>query len=103
MSFPEDSSINDFIENTDIASAFQILLVHPDDHELLGIQFQDQFYYDKCLSMAMGGSISCSIFESFSTALKWIACKKFVIPQMLHVLDDFLFIWPQIPLYVVHP
>lgn len=42
----------------------------------------------------MGCFISCSIFESFSTALEWIACKKFGIPPMLHILDDFLFIGP---------
>lgn len=42
----------------------------------------------------MGCSISCSKFESFSTALEWIACKKFGIPRMVHILDDFLFIGP---------
>lgn len=120
LSYPEGSSINDFIPDdlcsvfyttvddaisiiktmgrecllakTDIASGFRILPVHPDDHELLGIQFQDRFYYDKCLPM--GCSISCSKFESFSTALEWIACKKFGIPRMVHILDDFLFIGP---------
>jgi hypothetical protein len=31
-----------FLAKTDIASAFRIVPVHPDDHELLGIQFKDQ-------------------------------------------------------------
>lgn len=103
LSYPDGASINDFIPDelcsvsyttvddaikqikklgkscllakTDIASAFRILPVHPDDHELLGIQFNGDFYYDKCLPM--GCSISCSIFETFSTALQWIACTKF--------------------------
>lgn len=118
LSYPDGASINDFIPDelcsvsyttvddaitqikklgkscllakTDIASAFRILPVHPDDHELLGIQFNGYFYYDKCLPM--GCSISCSIFETFSTALQWIACTKFGVPTMLHILDDFLFL-----------
>lgn len=120
LSYPDGASINDFIPDelcsvsyttvddaikqikklgkscllakTDIASAFRILPVHPDDHELLGIQFNGDFYYDKCLPM--GCSISCSIFETFSTALQWIACTKFGVPTMLHILDDFLFLGP---------
>lgn len=120
LSYPDGASINDFIPNelcsvsyttvddaikqikklgkscllakTDIASAFRILPVHPDDHELLGTQFNGDFYYDKCLPM--GCSISCSIFETFSTALQWIACTKFGVPTMLHILDDFLFLGP---------
>lgn len=120
LSYPDGASINEFIPDelcsvsyatvddaikqikklgkncllakTDIASAFRILSVHPDDHELLGIQFKGAFYYDRCLPM--GCSISCSLFETFSTALQWIACTKFGVPNMLHILDDFLFLGP---------
>lgn len=81
---------NCLLAKTDIASAFRILSVHPDDHELLGIQFKGAFYYDRCL--LMGCSIPCSLFETFSTALQWIACTKFGVPNMLHILDDFLFL-----------
>lgn len=42
----------------------------------------------------MGCSISCSIFETFNTALQWIACTKFGVPTMLHILDDFLLLGP---------
>lgn len=80
------------LAKTDIESAFRIVLIHPCDHQLLGIFFQGQYYYDKCLPM--GCSISCSIFEKISTALQWIACTKFGITNMLHVLDDFLFVGP---------
>ena len=38
--------------------------------------------------------MGCSIFESFSTALQWIACTRFDVPYMLHILDDFLFLGP---------
>lgn len=72
----------------DIASVFQILHVHQDDHELLGIQFQDQLYYDKRLPM--GCSILCSIFESFS-----VDCLlKVWDTSDVNILDDCLLIGP---------
>ena len=79
LSFPEGNSVNDFIDKdeckvhyasfdtavnlamslgpnawlakTDIKSAFRLLPVSPSDYELLGFQFQNKFYYDKCLHM----------------------------------------------------
>jgi hypothetical protein len=84
--------INCLLAKTDIASAFRIIPVHPEDFELLGFKFQGKFYFDKCLPM--GCSISCSVFETFSTALQWIACTKFGVKNMLHILDDFLFLGP---------
>lgn len=120
LSYPEGSSINDHIPDhlchvtyasvddaiamiktlgkhcllakTDIDSAFRIIPIHPEDYDLLGIQFQNKFFFDKCLPM--GCSSSCAIFESFSTSLQWIAQTKFQIPFILHVLDDFLFLGP---------
>ena len=40
----------------------------------------------------MGASSSCKLWESFSTALKWIAKSKLAISGVLHLLDDFLLI-----------
>jgi hypothetical protein len=42
----------------------------------------------------MGASSSCQIFETFSTALKWIAHNKFGIRYIVKILDDFLFLAP---------
>lgn len=121
LSYPEGKSINDSIPNeccsvtystvddavalikklgtgcllakTDIASAFRIIPIHPSDHELLGIHFKGFYYYDKCLPM--GSSISCAIFEAFSSALQWVAINKLGVSSMVHVLDDFLFLGPK--------
>ena len=118
LSFPRDSSINDFIPRdfssvsyasitdaisslkragrgcfmakTDIKSAFRIIPVHPDDHPLLGMKWENLYYYDRCLPM--GCSSSCAIFEAFSTALEWIAIHRLGASSVLHILDDFLFI-----------
>ena len=78
------------LAKTDIKSAFRIVPIHPDDHHLLGMSLNDKFYYDTTLPM--GCSMSCSIFESFSTAIQWIANNKLGIPRMVHVLNNFLII-----------
>ena len=42
--------------------------------------------------MPMGCSSSCRTFETFSTAVEWIALEKLLIDKLLHLLDDFLII-----------
>ena len=42
----------------------------------------------------MGCSSSCKIFETFSTAVEWVARHKLSIPYILHLLDDFLIVAP---------
>ena len=81
-----------YLAKTDIKSAFRIIPVHPSQHHLLGMQWNDAFFYDTTLPM--GCSISCNIFEAFSTAIQWIANTKLGIQHMVHVLDDFLIIAP---------
>ena len=81
-----------FMAKTDIKSAFRIIPIHPTDFELLGMKWDNLYYYDQALPM--GCSTSCSIFESFSTALEWIATSHLRASAVLHILDDFLFIAP---------
>lgn len=96
LSFPPGNSIHDFISEehckvtyssldnivevmyhlgvgakiakVDIKSAFRLLPVHPADFELLGIQYNNNFYIDKCLPM--GCAIPCNLFEKFSTFIQ---------------------------------
>ena len=53
---------------------------------------RDRYCYDRC--MPMGCSSSCKTFETFSSALEWIAQNKLHIRHILHLLDDFLIIAP---------
>lgn len=69
------------LAKTDVKNAFRLIPVNPKDYDLLGILWQDQFYYDKCLPMAC--SSSCKIFEAFSSALEWIARNKLSIQGIL--------------------
>ena len=75
---------------TDVKSAFRIIPIHPDDFALLGMKWQNFYYFDRCLPM--GCSSSCAIFEAFSTALEWLAMNRLGASAVLHILDDFLFI-----------
>ncbi|KAK6170386.1 hypothetical protein SNE40_018795 [Patella caerulea] len=74
----------------DIKSAFRLLPIYPGDFDLLGFQFDNKYYIDKCLPM--GCSISCSLFEKFSTFLHWVVEFKSGLDCLEHYLDDFIFI-----------
>jgi len=116
LSYPAGSSVNDGIEQSlcsveyakfddairmiqqlgpeamlvkvDIQSAFRLLPIHPDDFGLLGMYHDGQFYVDKALPF--GCSISCALFEKFSTFLEWLLRKATGSNKWLHYLDDFL-------------
>ena len=65
------------------------LRLHPSDFDLMGFKFKKQYYFDKYLPI--GASISCALFERFSTALHWFVEQKCKNGNILHYLDDFLF------------
>ena len=92
ISFVKSVGPNCFLAKTDIKNAFRIIPVHPDDYPLLGIFWKGSFFYDR--AMPMGCSSSCKIFETFSTAVEWVAHHKLSIPYILHLLDDFLIVAP---------
>ena len=79
-----------FMAKVDIESAFRIIQVSPLDRPLLGFQWKGTSFMDAVLPL--GVSNACAIFESFSTALEWIAKSKLGATAIVHVIDDFLFI-----------
>ena len=81
-----------FLSKTDIKNAFRIIPIRPQDYHLLGMKWQGMYYYDRC--MPIGCSSSCKTFETFCSALEWIAQNKLHIRHILHLLDDFLIIAP---------
>ena len=76
------------LAKTDIKSAFRIIPLHPSEYHLFGLHWDNKYLYDKCL--AMGCASSCKIFETFSTALEWVAKCKLGCNHVTHILDDFL-------------
>lgn len=117
LSYPHGNSVNDYIDPEDctvhyasfdqviemvsslgkgallgvhdIKSAFRLLPVHRSDFDLLGICFDDKFYVDKCLPF--GCSVSCSLFEKFSSFIEWSVIEKSGKKSISHYLDDFFF------------
>ena len=89
ISYPDGSSVNDFIPDiystvkyasvgdasksikqlgrgcfvakTDVKSAFCIVPIHPADYSLLGMKWENLYYFDRTLPMGL--SSSCSIYE----------------------------------------
>ena len=111
LSYPAGSSVNDGIPKelatvryATIDDAIRLIKslgkgcflaktdISPNDFPLLGMEWQGKFYFDKCL--LMGCSLSCNIFETFSTASEWIAMNKLNASAVIYILDDFLFIAP---------
>lgn len=118
LSYPTGNSVNDFIDpnicsvnyatfddaisliakkgegallaKMDISNAFRLLPVCPQDFCLLGLKHADLYYIDKCLPM--GCSLSCSLFEKFSTFLHWELSRRSELESIIHYLDDFLFV-----------
>ena len=83
-----EKGVGSFLAKTDIKSAFRNIPVHPEDWHLLGMTFEGEYYFDKCLPFGL--SSSCKIFERLSTALESIARGVTKDPGLLHYLDDFL-------------
>jgi len=73
----------------DIKSAFRLMPIYPGDFHLMGLQFNNQYYVDKCLPMGL--SIAPALFESFSTFIHWLVSFKTGIQTLDHYLDDFIF------------
>ncbi|VDH94982.1 Hypothetical predicted protein [Mytilus galloprovincialis] len=75
------------LSKSDVKSAFRLLRVSPSDFDQLGFIFYGKYYFDRCLPQ--GASISCSLFEKFSTALHWVTELTSGNSNILHYLDDF--------------
>ena len=89
IQFVKNAGQGYFLAKTNIKNAFRIIPIHPDDYNLLGMQWKGLDYYDRC--MPMDCSSSCLTFETFSTGVEWFAHQ---ITFILHLLDDFLLVAP---------
>lgn len=75
-----------------IQNVFRIMPIHRDDVHLFSFSWRGVYYLNKCLPM--GCSISCSLFEQFSSALQYSLLSKFSFSPVSHILDDFIFLSP---------
>ncbi len=81
-----------WLAKVDITSAFKVMPIHPDSWHLFGIQWAGKFYF--AVRLTFGCKSSPKIFDMLSEAVCWILSNNYAIPQLIHLLDDFLIISP---------
>lgn len=75
----------------DLANAYRIVPVHPEDQPLLGICLQGNTYLDRALPFGLRSAPK--IFNAVADFIAWVLhCEG--IPFLIHYLDDFLFFDP---------
>lgn len=77
-----------YLSKLDVKSAFRQIPVRKEDFPLLGIFWQDQYYYEQVLPLGLRSSPA--IFDSVARAVEWIMHYQFSIRQLIHYLDDYL-------------
>ena len=81
-----------YMAKTDILSAFRLFPVHPQNWELLGMKWENKYYFDKVLPF--GQRSAPSIFNQLSDAIEWILAYKLAISYVDNILDNFLIMEP---------
>ena len=71
----------------DLKNAFRLIPVRPEDWNLLGIRWRDQFYVDTCLPFGLRSAPY--LFNQLSIAIHWILQHSYGVQHLLHYLDDF--------------
>ena len=75
----------------DVANAYRIIPVHPEDRSLLGMRWKGKLLIDTALPFGLRSA--SKIFTAVADGLQWILSNRGVGPS-LHYLDDFLFVGP---------
>jgi len=75
----------------DIKSAFRLLLVHPADRHLLGVNWKNSIYIDHCIPFGLRSAPK--LFNILADLLSWIA-QNAGVPYLIHYLDDYLTMGP---------
>ena len=119
LSFPEGASVNDGIDpilcslsyttveevadlaakwgkgallaKVDIDSAYRLILVHPEDHWLLAVRWEEKIYVDPMFPFGLRSAPK--IFNAVADALIWYL-RKSGIQCIEHYLDDFIIVAP---------
>jgi len=71
----------------DLKNAFRLIPVRPQDWNLLGICWRQQFFVDTCLPFGLRSAPY--LFNQLSIAIHWILQHSYGVQQILHYLDDF--------------
>ena len=75
-----------FMAKTDREAAFSQYPAHPDEWELLGMQWTGKYYFDKILPFGLRSAPFK--FTGLNDALEWIAIYDLLISFVDHILHD---------------
>ena len=75
------------IAKFDVESAYHIIPIHPNDHYLLGMQWQGNYFVDMALHFGLRSAPY--IFSSVVDLVEWVLKKQYDVSFLLHYLDDF--------------
>ena len=76
----------------DLKSAFRMIPVRKEDWELLGMEWNGHFYFDKCLPFGLRSAPF--LFNQFAQALSWMMRHNYGIQHHVHYLDDYFLVGP---------
>ena len=76
----------------DIKHAYCIVPVHRDDYYLLCMKWRDHYFVEHALPF--GFRSAPYIFNSLADLFKWILMNNYLVPELLHYLDDYLMLGP---------
>jgi hypothetical protein len=79
---------NAMMTKTDVVDAFKIVPIRPDLWPLYGVKWHNEYYFSSRL--CFGSRSSPKISDFLSQAICWILTHNYSVPNVLHLLDDFL-------------
>ena len=76
------------LSKIDLKDAFRLIPVCPNDWNLLGIHWRQQFFIDTCLPFGLRSAPF--LFNRLADAIHWTLQNNYNLTHLLHYLDDFL-------------
>ena len=76
----------------DVEAAYKQVPVRPEDWPLLGFMWEGKYYFERTLPFGLKSS--CRLWELYATALHHFFVHDLGITDVVHYIDDFLFVVP---------
>ena len=83
----QDTGPGALMSKIDFKNAFRLIPIGPQDWNLLGMHWWQQFYIDICLPFGLRSGPY--LFNQLSIAIHWILQHSYNVQHPLHYLDDF--------------
>ncbi len=77
------------LAKVDLESAYRMVLVHPEDRQLLGMEWQGKWYVDAALPFSLRSALK--VFTALTDGLMWTMYNHGV-QAAIHYLDDYLMV-----------